>query len=84
MGANEIFQYLESFKSDRELGLMWDYTSKCLWISTVGYIMQDHMNIEQHLLTLGLRYDLDHEPSKFDKTNGRTTTYFKLGSTKSR
>lgn len=64
--------------------LMWGrHNNGSIWISTCGYIHQEHMDLEKALLKAGCRYDFDHGISEFDRTNGRTTTWFKtLGARK--
>ncbi len=74
--------YLEILNAaGREDSLMWDRTSEGLFISTLGYNMQSHMTLESKLLKAGLRYDFSRDIQSFDRTNGRTTTYFKIPKT---
>lgn len=59
-------------------GLMWDRSNDdTIWISTCGYKIQAHHDLEAKLLKAGCRYDFSHELQKFTSDNGRTITYFK-------
>ena len=63
-----------------EASLMWSHTGdgQGLWVSTCGYIMQEHMDLEAKLLKAGCRYDTSKGIQEFCRENGRTTTFFKL------
>lgn len=58
-------------------GVYWGRSGTGLYISTSGYIIQLHMDADNALRKLKLKYDFDKGLSKFDKVCGRTFTYYK-------
>lgn len=64
-------------EDESENQLMWNRASNnVLWISTVGYKVMEHVLLEEQLIKSGCQYDFSKQIQNFDKTNGRTITYF--------
>lgn len=76
-------QALLDAESSCSVRLMWGRTSKNqIWIATVGYIHQEHMDLEAVMMKLGCRLDVAKGVQDFDRMSGRTFTHFKEPKTK--
>jgi len=78
-------QYLLEFEKSSSSNLRFDRVdANTIYVSSIGYVHQELMDVEAALLKLGCRYDTKRGIQKFDKMCGRTFTFFKEPKTRSK
>lgn len=79
---NYIEILLEAEKSSTN-SLMWAHRGgNSVWISTTGYKVMEHQDLESKLLKAGCRYNFEYPLQEYTSDNGRTITSFNPPKTK--